>query len=329
MNTFKVWSQIVSKTGIAGFFCALSFFASGFHADAQTSYRLNAGGFGVDAVPGWPVYLAQEKGFLAREGIHLNFTRSYQQMMALIGGSFDLIVDGISTTTLAAEKGADIVIVYDLCHRPSQFLVLGRGINEVSDLEKKAIGIGRVDTVDHLVLKKYLTQRNVDINKISFLRTGGSLERFTSLQTGQISATVLSTAYAFRAQQEGMKIAASPKDWDVFPWTYIVLRKPWAEANSDIVVRFVRGIRRSILWLYDPANFDDAVRTLAAITRFEESTTKWALRGSIENKVYSFERPNAVRLQLTVKWLVSEGILSKSFATASTIDPKYYDMAVR
>ena len=49
--------------------------------------RLKAGGFGVDPVLGWPVYLAQEKGFLAKAGIQLDFARSHQQMMAQIGGS--------------------------------------------------------------------------------------------------------------------------------------------------------------------------------------------------------------------------------------------------
>ena len=63
--------------------------SSAFQAWGQAAYRLKADGFGVDAVPGWPVYLAQEKGFLAKEGIQLDFARSHQQMMALIGCSLN------------------------------------------------------------------------------------------------------------------------------------------------------------------------------------------------------------------------------------------------
>ena len=93
--------------------CAMAI-SNGFSAYAQSSVRIKAGGFGADSVPSWSVYIAQEKMFLAREGIQFDFARSYDQMRGLIGGSFDIIVDGASTTTLAAGRNTDIVIVYDL-----------------------------------------------------------------------------------------------------------------------------------------------------------------------------------------------------------------------
>jgi len=317
---------------ISTFLCALCLFATGGFYDsrafAQWQYRLRSGGFGADAASSWPVYVAQEKGFLAKEGIQLDFARSYEQMMALLGGSFDIIADGVSTTTLAAEKGADILVVYELSRRPSQFIALGRGIKALSELEGKTIGIGRVGTVPHLLLKKYLAKNAVDINKINFRLAGGSHERFAALYTGQISATLLSDAYAFRAQQEGMQITAMAKDL-VFPWTYIVLRKSWAKANSDIVIRFVRGIYRATLWSYDPANFEGVVRTLTPITRFDQKTMTWALKSAIGNKVHNFERPDTGVLQLAVGWLVSERMLSKPFDAATVIDTQYYDQAVK
>jgi ABC-type nitrate/sulfonate/bicarbonate transport system substrate-binding protein len=308
----------------------LSFIVDGYFAVrcAFAQYSLRVGGFGADTVPSWSVYIAQEKMFLAREGIQLDFVRSYDQMRALLGGSFDIIVDGISTTALAAEKGADIVIVYDLSHRPSEFIALGRNIHTLAELEGKTIGIGRVGTLNHHLLKQTLTKNGVDVSKIVFRSTGGSNERFASLYHGQVSATLLSTAHAFRAQEEGFKIMSLAKEL-VFPWTYIVLKKPWAETNSEIVIRFLRGLHRATLWLYDPGNFQDAVRTLTKVTRFEERTMAWALKSSIENKVYNLERPDARALQLAVNWHVSQQILSKAFDATALIDSKYYDVAVR
>jgi ABC-type nitrate/sulfonate/bicarbonate transport system substrate-binding protein len=316
----------------------LTFFASlwllilpgthGVQAYAQPQYRIKAGGFGVDAVTGWSVYIAQEKMFLTREGIQFDFTRTYDQMRALIGGSFDIIVDGISTTSLAAEKGAEIVIVYDLSHRPSEYIALGPNIHTLAELEGKTIGIGRVGTLNHLLLKQSLTKNGVDVSKISFRTTGGSNERFAALYNGQISATLLSTAHAFRAQQEGIQIISLAKEL-VFPWTYIVLRRQWAETNSEIVIRFLRGLHKATLWLYDPANFQDAVRTLTKVTRFEERTMAWALKSSIENKVYNLEKPDVQMLQLAIDWHVSQRIFAKAFDAKAVIDARYYDAAIK
>jgi ABC-type nitrate/sulfonate/bicarbonate transport system substrate-binding protein len=266
--------------------------------------------------------------FFSREGIQFDFVRSYDQMRALIGGSFDIIVDGVSTTTLAAERKADVVIIYDLSHRPSEFIALGRNIHALSELEGKTIGIGRVGTVNHLLLKQNLTRNGVDVNKILFRSIGGSNERFVALYNGQISATLLSTAHAFRAQQEGMEITSLAKEL-VFPWTYIVLRRSWAEANSQVVIRFLSGLYRATKWLYDPANFQDAVKTLTKVTRLEEKTMAWGLKSSIENKVYNLETPNKEALQHGVDWLVSNRVLSKSFDATTVINGKYYDQALK
>ena len=295
---------------------------------AQRQQRLIGGGFGGDAVTGWPVYIAQEKMFLAREGIQFDFVRSYDQMRALIGGSFDIIVDGISTTSLAAEKGADIVIVHDLSHRPSEFIALDRTLRTLADLEGKTIGIGRFGTVNHLLLRQNLSKSGVDVNRVAFRTIGGSNERFAALFNKQISATLLSTAHAFRAQQEGMPIVSLAKEL-VFPWAYVVLRRSWAESNTELVIRFLRGLHRATLWLYDPANFQDAVRTVSKAARVEEKTMEWSLKTAIENKVFNLERPDATMLQRAVDWHVAQRLLRRPFDAKAVIDTKYYEEAVR
>jgi len=208
-------------------------------------------------------------------------------------------------------------------------MVLSKGLTTLSELEGKTIGIFQVPSVGQLFIKKHLQEKGVDLGKISFRRTGGSRERFTSLLTGQISATLLSTTYAFRSQQGGMKIITSPADWDVFPWTSIVFRKQWAEANSNIVVKYLRAIYRATLWLYDPVNLNDSLRTLTPLSGLDESTIQWSLKSSIENKIYNLNKPDAETYQLVSNWFLSEGILSKPFMAASIIDSKYYNQAVK
>lgn len=296
---------------------------------AETPYVLNAGGFEADANVSWPIYLAQEKGFLAREGIQLRAVRTDKAISGLIAGNFDVINAEASTAILAAAQGANVIVTYALSERPSQYMVLRKGLTTLSDLEGKTIGVFQVPSVSQLFIKKHLQKAGVDLEKISFRRTGGSRERFASLLTGQISATLLSTTYAYRSQQEGMKIITSPADWDVFPWTSIVFRRQWAEANSNIVVKYLRAIYRATIWLYDPANLNDSLRTLTPLSRLDESTMQWSLKRSIESKTYNLNKPDAETYQLVSNWFLSEGILSKPFEASSVIDSKYYDQAVK
>jgi ABC-type nitrate/sulfonate/bicarbonate transport system substrate-binding protein len=301
----------------------------GIAASSPSMVPLNAGGFGSDAVSSWPVYVAQEKGFFAKEGIQLNFTRSYEQMMALIGGSFDIIGEAADGPILAADKGAEILVVYDLSRRPSQFMVLAPGIQAVSELKDKPIGVWKIPSTDQMLTKKFLAKNGIDVNSIKYRRIGGSRDRFAALQTGQIGATVLSTAYAFRAQEQGMKIVASPADWEIFPWTFVVVRRNWAEANKETIVKYVRAVYRATRWLYDQRNYEEAVRILSPITKFDDKAMRWALKGSIEQKIYNLEKPNAGVFQLAAEWLLAEGFLLKPFDTAKILDTTYYEQAIK
>lgn len=315
---------------VALFFMALPISELGAQARAAgTPAKLRAGGFGADSPSSWPVYIAKDKGFFAEERVDVSFTRSYEQMVGLLGGSFNVIDEAADSPILAADKGADTVVVYDLSHRPSQFMVLGPGVNSVNELEGKLIGVWKIPSTDQLLLQKYLARQGIDLKKVRFRKVGGSRDRFAALQAGQISGTVLSTTYALRAQKAGMKLIASPADWDVFPWTLIILRRQWAEANQDIVTGYIRAIHRGTRWLYDRSNFEEAVRLLAPVSGFDESTTNWALDVSISQKIFNLEKPRADILQLAADWLLSEGILNKAFDASRVIDTKYYERAVR
>jgi hypothetical protein len=91
---------------------------------AQSPVILNAAGFDPEAYPTWPVLIAAEKGLLAREGIQIRSIRTDKAMMGLLAGSFEVINGGTFAALLAGEKGANLVLPYVLCNRPSEYLVL-------------------------------------------------------------------------------------------------------------------------------------------------------------------------------------------------------------
>lgn len=295
------------------------------HADSI--YVLNAGGFDADSYVSWPIFVAAEKGFFAKEGIQTKLIRTDKAMMGLLAGSLDVINAGTSTTMLAAEKGARVIIPYILCERPAEYLALRKPLTRLSELEGETVGIYQVPSTVQLFIKNYLQKNGVNLSKINFRATGGSRERLASLLAGQSSATLLSTTYAYRAQKAGLKLVTSPADWEKIPWNVITFRKPWAETNSGVVVNYLRAVHRAISWLYDPVNFNDALRILVTLSRLDDDTVRWGLKSSIDNKIYNLNKPDPESFQTLRSWLISESLLSKQLTPASLIDTKYYDQA--
>jgi len=297
-------------------------------ASAQAPYVLNAGGFDADADVSWPVVVAQEKGFLAKEGIQLKSVRTDKAVMGLLAGSFDVINAEVPAAILAAEKGANIIATYVMCERPSQYLVLAKTLTQLRELEGKNVGVYQVPSMAQLLIKRHLQKNGVDINKINFLRTGGSRERLASLLVGQSSATTLSTSHVFRAQQEGLKIVTSPADWNRVAWNAIIFRKSWAELNSNIVIRYLRAVHRAAAWLHEPRNFNEALRILTPLSGLDEDTMRWGLKSSLENKIFNLNKPDPESVQVVADWFLAEFLLAKPFKAASMVETKYYDQAV-
>ena len=117
----------------------------------------------------------------------------------------------------AGEKGANLTIVYVLTERPTEYMVLRKPLTMVRQIEGETVGVFSVKSTVHLLIKKYLQRNGVDLGKVTFRGLGGSRERLASLMAGQTSGTLLSMPYTFRAQQAGLKIVASPENWDNFP----------------------------------------------------------------------------------------------------------------
>jgi len=181
----------------------------------------------------------------------------------------------------------------------------------------------------HLLVKRHLQRSGLDLKKITFRATGGSRERLASLLAGQTAATLLSATYAFRAQEMRLKIIGTPADWEPIPWTAIAFRKPWAEANASLVVKYLRAIRQATLWLYDPDNFEEARRTLTSLSRLNESTVRWSLKSALDSKIYNLTKPRLDDFQSLEAWLLSESVLTQPSNLASLIDTQYYDRAVK
>ena len=98
-----------------------------------------------------PIYVAQDKGFLAKENIFVEavvLNASTRAIPALIGGSTQLSASSAMTTIRAIEKGAALKIVSGLINAPVYDLYAWAKYKSIKDLKGTTIGVTGLITSD-------------------------------------------------------------------------------------------------------------------------------------------------------------------------------------
>ena len=62
----------------------------------------------------------------------------------------------------------------------------------------------------------------------------------------------------------------------------VTTNREWAAANNDLLVRALRGYIRTVHWLYDPANRDEALAILDKATGGERQYTERVYQMQVE-----------------------------------------------
>ena len=91
------------------------------------------------------------------------------------------------------------------------------------------------------------------------------------------------------AVAKGFRIIASPGDLGEFPWNVFQAQRSWVDKNRDVLVRFIRALRRGILWLYDPAHSSQAVKIIAKASKLPDVVVRAGLGQVLEHRLLELE----------------------------------------
>src|SRR5207247_3749798 len=95
------------------------------------------------------------------------------------------------------------------------------------------------------------------------LYAGATSARFAALVSGGVDASILTSPFDFQAIARGYANLGSVHTvLPGFPSLGYGVHTPWANANRNAVVSFLRAVHQGIDWLYDPKNKPEAVDIL-------------------------------------------------------------------
>jgi len=176
------------------------------------------------------------------------------------------------------------------------------------------------------VLREVLAKKGVPESEVKFERAGGVANRFRMMiENPDHAATTQMTPFDLLGEARGFNTVARVRDV-LGPYLGLVagVRRSWAEANRDLVVRFIRAYAKGVEAIYDPRNRSivEAILVANASGMTPELATK-AYDIYVSDKTGFFKKPvfDAEGAKTVLALRSKYGVPHKTLTDAS----RYYD----
>jgi ABC-type nitrate/sulfonate/bicarbonate transport system substrate-binding protein len=234
---------------------------------AEVTVNVFPGGFN------WAIFVAQEKGFFAKNGITvtLQATRgSVAQMTDLSQGKCDIVMTAIDNIVAYVEGQGEAPIgpqpeFFAFMGSDSGFLSLVTvpEVKRFADLKGKTLSVDARTTGYAFVLFDMLRRKGLKESDYDIVKVGGMVQRWDALREKNQAATLLSTPYDILAKAQGFnQLAWATAVIGPYQGNVAATRRSWAKANREKVIGYIRGYVAGIDWLYVKANREEAVQIL-------------------------------------------------------------------
>ncbi|MEP6944090.1 MAG: ABC transporter substrate-binding protein [Betaproteobacteria bacterium] len=228
---------------------------------------------------GWnlPLWAAQRQGFFESNGVDVRvaYTPSSDALVAgLFDGRYDIALATIDNFIAYQEGQADAKVadpsdLFSFIGGDGGFLsvVSVPGVKTFAELKGRTLSVDAMSNGLAFVLRELLARNGVSEAEVTFVRAGGTPNRYRDLIAGKHDATLLRTPFELLAQNRGLNVLATAEALGAYQGTVGAARRSWARANEAAVIGFLRGYRAGVTWVCDPANRDVVESLLVANIR--------------------------------------------------------------
>jgi NitT/TauT family transport system substrate-binding protein len=239
----------------------------GLLSSASAADKIIIGPVSIGSPIQWPLWVAIEQGFAAREGLALDPIAAGSNANVLTqaaAGALNIGLPVAGDALRAIDKGAPLKLVRtDIEHAPHT-IVAKPAIKSFADLRGKVISIGSLQGLDRIYLDRKLASAGLKPGEYDVIAAGATANRFSALMAGAIDAAALSAPLNFEAVAKGFNDLGSVElAGEHFPYSGFVAYAPWLEQNRALALRYLKAYARAVTWFNDPRNKAAAAATLA------------------------------------------------------------------
>jgi ABC-type nitrate/sulfonate/bicarbonate transport system substrate-binding protein len=218
----------------------------------------------------WPLWVAQEKGFFADNGLEVKITPtpgSVFQIQNLMAGKFDLAFSNYDNVVAYVEGQGEAplpeppdLFTFMAVQYGAVRLVANPDIKTIADLKGKSVAVDAATTGYAFVLYKMLQQAGVQEGEYTVDKVGSTSQRAEALMQNKTSATILTTPLEILPESKGYRRLANATE-AVGPYQAVsgVARRSWAKEHKAELIAFIKAYARSLDWIAQLAHRAEAI----------------------------------------------------------------------
>jgi ABC-type nitrate/sulfonate/bicarbonate transport system substrate-binding protein len=217
-------------------------------AIAQERVRIAWAG---DSPANSPIWVVQEKGLLAKQGLIgevIRINASPTALQALLAGEVDVIVTSVTTLVSSRLAGADIVMILGMVPTFVDHVISLKSITALEQLKGKTGGVNRLGSTSDLGLRLALRRVGVDPEKdTKIITAGGNAERFAALSKGVIQFSIMPEPFVAEGEKLGFRDLLDIGSLKIpFWWNAVLTREPILKAKRPMFVKFTRAMMDAV-----------------------------------------------------------------------------------
>ena len=222
---------------------------------------------------------------------------------------------GLVDPIRAIEKGAPLALIRLEVQAPPYSLLAKPAIKSIGELKGKLISVGGAKDITRIFVEQMLLPNGVKPGEFDMTFAGATSARFSALQAGAVDAAILTPPFNFHAQSAGFSLLGHTVQYVDMPFAGISVNTNWAAANKATVQKVIEVYNKSMAWLYDPANRDEAVQVLMKVSKIKQSDVELAYDFLIKgNYLEATGRISKSRLGKLVDALKALGDIPQDFS---------------
>jgi ABC-type nitrate/sulfonate/bicarbonate transport system substrate-binding protein len=221
----------------------------------------------------WPLWVAQDEGYFARDGIEVELTNtpnSAFQLTNLIGGKFDIAMTAIDNVVAYMEGQGEAPVA----GTPDLFVFMGADngllslatvpqVKAYQDLKGRTLSVDAMTTGYAFVLFDLLKRNGLNQGDYKVEKAGGVLSRWEALKAQKQAGTILLSPFDILAEDAGFHVLQYAIDvYGHYQGLSGATRRSWARDNGPELEAYIRGYLAGLAWLYKADNKEDAIAIL-------------------------------------------------------------------
>src|SRR5437773_1027461 len=297
-------------------FFLVGFLSVALQARAQDKIRIGIS----SSSPGFlPTVVAERKGFFTKYGLsseHIRISLAVA-MNALSTGDLDYAIT-MAQAISGAIRGVPVKLLMMTQDKLVFFLMTRPGIQQVTELRNKTIGISYFGSTTHLVADVIARHHGMVPGKdINLLPSGDDNGRFASMQTGRVDAVIGGPPLNMWGAKKNYKVIAWAKDYTNLPQNAVIATDKKIQQSPDQAKKVIKGTIEALRFIQ--TNKKEAIDILAVYSRSDRETAT----GMFESYFPAYSRDGAMTnetLQAAVDDAVIRAKLEKKIPLSQVAD---------